>query len=169
MSIHSPEGTGFTDPLAQPAPFPTQNGAPPQNRTVVAALPKRCTCHYASGAWRKMVASNHWPCGHYGLANRAGSRPQHPPYGGRPTCRSPHLAVPSRFERVPEAVPDDLPYWRRAGAFEAHAMRHHRFSKPRRRPGRFTLRGGVGDARNPHLAVPTGFQPVPRACTVPHS
>jgi hypothetical protein len=31
------------------------------------------------------------------------------PFGGRPTCRSPHLAVRTRFERGPEAVPVDLP------------------------------------------------------------
>lgn len=31
------------------------------------------------------------------------------PSGGRPACRSPHLAVRTRFERGPEAVPVDLP------------------------------------------------------------
>jgi hypothetical protein len=29
--------------------------------------------------------------------------------------------------------------WRMAGALEAHALRHHRFSEPRRPPGRFTI------------------------------
>jgi hypothetical protein len=75
---------------------------------------------------------------------------------------------PSRFERAPDSCPVTSPWrkaavlirnarasnplptdagrpagrpsvWRMAGALEAHALRHRRFSKPRRPPGRFTI------------------------------
>jgi hypothetical protein len=62
------------------------------------------------------------------------------------------LAHPIRFRRMPASRPVDLPFssiWRTAGALEAQifiahasmaeALRHHRFSKPRRPPGRFTI------------------------------
>ena len=75
---------------------------------------------------------------------------------------------PSCFERAPDSCPVTSPWrkaavlirnarasnplptdagrpagrpsvWRMAGALEAHALRHRRFSKPRRPPGRFTI------------------------------
>jgi hypothetical protein len=55
-------------------------------------------------------------------------------------------AVPIRSARAPNPFPTGagpcpvhFPNWRRAGALEAHAFRHHRRSKPRRSPDRFTL------------------------------
>src|ERR1700681_2122667 len=41
--------------------------------------------------------------------------------------------------------------WRMAGALEAHALKHHRFSKPRRPPGRFTIQVC--------LDITAGFEP----------
>lgn len=159
VSIHS-LADGFYRPTAEAIGFPYPNGAPPQNRTVVAALPKRCTRHCASGAWRKMVASNHWPCGHYGLANRSGSQPQHPPNGGRPMCRSPHLTVPSRFERAPGAVPVDLPYWRRAGALEAHTLSGAIGFQNRAvaLDGSLSVADGLGIKPNARSEAPAAFQ-----------
>lgn len=55
------------------------------------------------------------------------------------------LRAPAAFQAVPRTRAIDLPCWRRAGAFEAHALRHHRFSKPRQRPRWFTLRVGRHD------------------------
>lgn len=78
-------------------------------------------CHCAIGAWRRASQSKRTPRGAHRLAGGPRSLARSLSNGGRPTCRSPHLAVPSRFERAPGAVPVDLPYSTPGAAAKADA------------------------------------------------
>lgn len=73
--------------------------------------PRGCprSLHPGPPKWRKATVSIRKPLGSNRLPTGAGPRPVH------------------------------FPCWRRAGAIEAHALRHHPFSRRRREPSRFTL------------------------------
>jgi hypothetical protein len=82
--------------------------------------------------WRRAENSNLTPLGAIGFRSRAGAPVRLTLHGGKRRSRSAALARPARFRRAPATWPVHFPDWRRAGALEAHALWHHRCSKPRR-------------------------------------
>jgi hypothetical protein len=84
--------------------------------------------------------------------------------GGCLTCRSPHLAVPSRFERAPETAPVRHPRWdcEEGRGLDPQWRTTRSLSKRCRSPDRLTFRvGGWRSTRSPCLAAPSVFKAAP--------
>ncbi len=121
--------------------LPASEGSGASTSTVAASL----------RIWRRAENSNLTPLGAIGFRSRAGAPVRLTLRGGKRRSRSAAPERPARFQRAPATRPVHFPFWRRAGALEAHALRHHRRSKPRRSPDRFALPRG--------LATTTGLEP----------
>ena len=117
-----------------------------------AALP---LCY--GGKWRRAWGTIRTPEGAHRLAGEPGILTGCAlRIGGRPTCRSPHLAVPSRFERAPGAVPVDLPCWRSVIGIEPSTLRLPGASNAVGEPT--PARSVVADSKRVELST---FQPHP--------
>jgi hypothetical protein len=182
---------GFTDRAPEPLAFPA-HGAAPGNRTQTPALPRRSTVHYASAAgcgraapeWRKVEASNLWPRGHCGLANRLGSQPQHPPRRARsqapaPKTLDPGLPQPTGFRGATAGSIDTNSVAEGGGVEPLGHKAHPGFRDPlpasrRRLPMSeiciqssdwpLAASGGAAGIRTLSLAASPGFQPEAGAC-----
>lgn len=150
-----PRRDGFYRPAGAASAFPCPCWSPRRGSNPALSLTKAAhrpsMLHGQSGG----AAGTRIPrrgCRRHPLSRRcrAPARLRAPYLGGRPTCRSPHLAVPSRFERAPGAVPVDLPDLARRpmtqGAFKPRVVRAvpllggrrvHSKPTPRRAPSRF--------------------------------